>query len=181
MLVGTRIWRARAFYPGAVPEEMNVAESLHARLVAEGIVTEAAADRADVIVNLTRFYNRLGQDSESVQRPLGWSLAGFRIMNLLWATGSIEARQLGRLAGQSRATISSALATLERDGLITRHPSEADRRQVLVRLSDAGQERLPAGLRAQAERDRLWLSVLEPQEQAMLGALLRKLAEQRTP
>lgn len=157
-------------------------ELLHARLAGEGIVPDDAVARTDLVVNLTRFYNRLGQDSESLHRKLGWSWAGFRIMNLLWAVrGPMEARHLARLSGASRATIAALLGTLERSGLVTRDRSESDRRQVLVRLTDEGRERLLPGLRAQAERDREWFSVLTPAEQDQLNALLQKLADQRTP
>ncbi|GAA1518541.1 MarR family winged helix-turn-helix transcriptional regulator [Nocardioides humi] len=162
-------------------DERDLGEVLHDRLLAEGIVAPEAADRTDLIVNLTRFYNRLSQDAESVQRPLGWSWAGFRIMNLLWAAGPMESRQLGRLAGSSRATISSLLNTLERDGLVARDRSESDRRQVMVRLTDDGHERIRAGLHAQAERDRAWFGVLSPEEQQTMRHLLRKLADQRVP
>jgi DNA-binding MarR family transcriptional regulator len=164
-----------------MPDDPQVSDLLHRRLLQEGIVSAEAVDRTDLVVNLTRFYNRLGQDSESAQRRFGWSWAGFRIMNLLWAVGPMEARHIGRLAGQSRASISSLLNTLERDGLVARDRSETDRRQVLVRLTDDGAERLVAGLRTQADRDRAWFAVLSPKEQQMLGRLLRKLAEQRTP
>lgn len=168
-------------YPAPVPDDRNFREVLHARLLEEGIVPLEAVQRTDLVFNLTRFYNRLGQDSESLHRRLGWSWAGFRIMNLLWAAGPLESRQLGRLSGSSRATISSLLNTLERDGLVARDRSETDRRQVLVRLTEDGRGRLGEGLRSQADRDRAWFAVLSPEEQDQLGALLQKLAEQRTP
>lgn len=97
-----------------------------------------------------------------MHRRLGWSWAGFRFMNLLWAAGPLEARQLTRLSGASRAATSAVLNTLERDGLIRRDRSETDRRQVLVSLTDEGASRLLEGLRAQAERDRAWFAVLSP-------------------
>ncbi|GAA4752764.1 hypothetical protein GCM10023350_42580 [Nocardioides endophyticus] len=164
---------------GPAPDTLR--ELLHARLVDAEIVAPDGADRTDLVVNLTRLYNRLGQDSESVHRRLGWSWAGFRIMNLLWAIGPMEARQLSRLSGSSRATISSVLNTLERDGLVARDRSESDRRQVLVRLTEEGASRLLNGLRAQAERDRLWFAVLSPDEQHELSRLLQVVAEQREP
>ncbi|CAM5722569.1 MarR family transcriptional regulator [Streptomyces hirsutus] len=154
---------------------------LRTRLVEQDTVPPDAADRTDLVFNLTKFFNRLGQDAESVHRRLGWSWAGFRFMNLLWAAGPIEARQLTRLSGASRAATSAVLNTLERDGLIRRDRSETDRRQVLVSLTDEGTSRLLEGLRAQAERDRAWFAVLSPEEQRQLGHLLMRLADQPTP
>ncbi|CNE43110.1 MarR family transcriptional regulator [Mycobacterium tuberculosis] len=155
--------------------------ALHERLLREGLVEPNSVDRFDIVFNLTRFFNRLGQDSESLQRRLGWSWAGFRIMNLLWVTGPLESRHLGRLAGASRATISSVLSTLERDGLVERTRSDSDRRQVLVQLTDTGHTRLKEGLRLQARLDADWLSVLTTDEQVQLNALLQRLADQRAP
>lgn len=166
---------------GSPAKSRSLRGLLHARLHDEGIIPPDAVDRTDLVFNLTRFWNRLGQDSESTQRRLGWSWAGFRIMNLLWAAGPLEARQLGTLSGASRATISSLLGTLERDGLVVRDRSEEDRRQVLVRLTEDGRTRLRDGLVAQAERDRAWFAVLDAGEQAQLNSLLRKLAEQPSP
>ena len=144
------------------------------------MVPADAVDRTDLVFNLTRFWNRHSQDAESLHRRLGWSWAGFRIMNLLWAAGPLEARAVARLSAASRATISSLLSTLERDGLITRDRTESDRRQVLVRLTDEGDRRLQEGLRAQAERDRAWFAVLDESEQAQLSRLLKRLADQES-
>lgn len=165
----------------AVENAPRIRETLHASLVEAGIVPADAADRTDLVYNLTKFWNRHSQDAESVHRRLGWSWAGFRIMNLLWAAGPLEARALARMSAASRATISSVLSTLERDGMISRDRTEADKRQVLVRLTDDGKQRLVEGLRAQAERDRAWFAVLGPQEQEQLSGLLQRLADQGPP
>lgn len=152
---------------------------LHERLAADKVVPLDAVKRTDLIFNLTRFWNLLGQDSEAAQRRLGWSWAGFRLMNLLWAAGPMESRQLATLSGASRATISSLLGTLERDGLVNRDRSGLDRRQVVVSLTDDGQRRLLDGIRVQSECDRGWFAVLSDDEQDQLNALLTKLVERR--
>ncbi|MEZ5227398.1 MAG: MarR family transcriptional regulator [Acidimicrobiales bacterium] len=50
------------------------------------------------------------------------SIAGFRILFTVWTLGELQPRQLARLAGVSRAAISGALKTLERDGLVEAPP-----------------------------------------------------------
>ncbi|MFC9557847.1 MarR family winged helix-turn-helix transcriptional regulator [Rhodococcus sp. NPDC056960] len=162
-------------------QNSHVSKALQERLLAAGVISADAVARTELVFNLVRFYNRVGQDSERVQRRLGWTWAGFRIMNLLWVAGPLEARQLGRLSGSSRAAMSSVLRTLERDGLVVRDRSSTDRRQVIVRLTDEGRDQLGAGLRAQAECDRAWLGILSPDEQGVLGQILEKLATQRRP
>jgi DNA-binding MarR family transcriptional regulator len=155
--------------------------ALHERLTRERLLPEDVAARADLMFNLTKLFNRIGQDFESVHRQLGWSWAGFRIMSLLWATGPMEARELARVSGSSRATISAVLGTLERDGLVVRERIESDRRQVLVRLTEAGTQRLASGIEAQVGLDRKWFAVLTEEEERVFGELLRRLADQAFP
>jgi DNA-binding MarR family transcriptional regulator len=152
--------------------------ALHERLTRGGQLPEDAADRADLVFNLAKLFNRMSQDFESVHRPLGWTWAGFRIMNMLWVTGRMEARELARVSGSSRAAISAVLGTLERDGLVARERSESDRRQVLVRLTVEGTRRLESGIEAQVRRDRQWFAVLSEDEQRAFGQMLQRLADQ---
>src|SRR4051794_26564901 len=52
--------------------------------------------------------------------------------------------ELATSAGIASPTASRTLDGLERDGLITRSPSETDRRSVLVELTPAGREQVAA-------------------------------------
>jgi DNA-binding MarR family transcriptional regulator len=155
--------------------------ALHERLAGDPLLREDAAARADVLFNLVKLFNRMSQDFESVHRQLGWTWAGFRIMSLLWAVGPMEAREVARVSGSSRATISAVLGTLERDGLVVRERMESDRRQVLVRLTEQGARRLESGIDAQVGRDRAWFAVLSGEEQRVFGELLQRLADQVVP
>jgi DNA-binding MarR family transcriptional regulator len=160
------------------PPGARYRSALHERLTRGGLLPEGAADRVDLVFNLVKLFNRMSQDFESAHRPLGWTWAGFRIMNVLWVTGRMEARELARVSGSSRATISAVLGTLERDGLVARERSESDRRQVMVRLTEEGARRLESGIDAQVRRDRQWLAVLSPDEQRVFGRMLERLADQ---
>jgi hypothetical protein len=71
--------------------------------------------------------------------------------------------------------------TLERDGLIVRERIESDRRQVLVRLTAEGTERLKSGIDAQVSRDQKWFAVLSEEEQHVFGEMLQRLADQVFP
>lgn len=168
----------------AAPTEMvpvgHVAEYrrlLHDRLLAEGAARDEA-ERAQLVFSLVRLFTRLGQDYEAAHRKLGWSWSGFRLLNILWAAGPMESRELVRASGSSRANVASLLNTLERDGLIERTRSSGDRRQVLVRLTTHGESRLHAGIRVQAERDRRWFSMLTPQQESVAEEILTALADQ---
>jgi DNA-binding MarR family transcriptional regulator len=155
--------------------------ALHERLAGDRLLREGAAARADLLFNLVKLFNRMSQDFESVHRQLGWTWAGFRIMSLLWAVGPMEAREVARVSGSSRATISAVLGTLERDGLVVRERIESDRRQVLVQLTAEGTQRLKSGIDAQVSRDRKWFAVLSGEEQQVFGEMLQRLADQVFP
>lgn len=151
------------------------------RLRADGVLDAGAADHAELVFNLTRLHHRLSRDFESVHRRRGWTWAGFRIMNVLWAVGPAELRDIARLSGASRAAVSSALNTLERDSLVLRSRDSADRRLVRVQLTEHGHAALREAMREQGDREHEWFAELEPAEQQRLSALLAGLADRKTP
>jgi DNA-binding MarR family transcriptional regulator len=156
-------------------------ELLARRLQADGIVDRDAAEHAELVFNLTRLQHRLSRDFEAMHRRRGWTWAGFRIMNVLWAVGAAELRDVARLSGASRAAVSSALNTLERDGLVSRIRDSADRRLVRLQLTEHGRSALHEAMREQAGREREWLLALAPAEQHQLSMLLAALADQKVP
>jgi DNA-binding MarR family transcriptional regulator len=156
-------------------------ELLARRLQADGIVDRDAAEHAELVFNLTRLQHRLFRDFEALHRRRGWTWAGFRIMNVLWAVGAAELRDVARLSGASRAAVSSALNTLERDGLVSRIRDSADRRLVRLQLTEHGRSALHDAMREQAAREREWLVALAPAQQQQLSMLLAALADQKVP
>jgi DNA-binding MarR family transcriptional regulator len=92
---------------------------------------------------------------------------------------------VGELAAEERvstAAMSKRISRLERDGLVTRTPSDSDRRCVGLTLTDEGQRTL----RRVRSRRTAWLAsrlgTLSPDELAAVGAavepLLRLLADE---
>jgi DNA-binding MarR family transcriptional regulator len=135
----------------------------------------------EIMFNLMRLTTRLVRDFESVHRPLGGTWAGFRILNLLWAAGDLEPGEVARLTGSSRASISSALNTLEALGQVERRTKAGNRRSVQVMLTEEGRRALTAAMVEQADRERAWLDVLTPAERATLGRLMGRLHDQSDP
>jgi len=62
------------------------------------------------------------------------------LLRLRYNSRSIIARHLADRMKLTPAAISKVLATLEKRGLITRHPSQDNRRVALVRITDLGKE-----------------------------------------
>lgn len=147
-----------------------------ARAVEEGL--DPVTFRA--MFGIFRLSGRMFNDLEArVHRPAGWSLAGFRVMFLLWVLGPMESFEIARLVGLSRAAISSAVNTLERDGLVDRRRESVDGRVVTVHLTDDGAARLETAYRAQNVRERELFGDLTDDELVTLTDLMRRISANR--
>jgi DNA-binding MarR family transcriptional regulator len=139
-------------------------------------------DAIEMVTHVTRLVARLVQDFEqSVHRPLGSTWAGFRILNVLWIFDEVDQQEIERLSGSSKASVSSALMTLENRGLIDRRRDPRDRRRLLVHLTATGREELEKAIDLQTERERAWTRVLSDQEIQQLIVLLSKVVNQPRP
>ena len=167
---------------GSRMQSRNFSESLRHRHREQGITDPRILDSMEVVSVLTRLESRLTQDFEqAVHRPLGITWAGFRILNALWVSGAAGQQDLTRLSGTSRASVSSALATLERKELVTRRMSDDDRRQLVVELLPAGLEVLQRAVEIQARRLSAWTDALRTDQLSELLHLLNTLVNQETP
>jgi DNA-binding MarR family transcriptional regulator len=144
--------------------------------------TERQIRGVEAVTHLTRLVARLVQDFEgAVHRPLGMTWAGFRIMNTLWIFGDLEQREIARVSGTTRASVSSALNTLEERGLVERRRERDDRRVVRVSLTPAGLDLLHQAIEGQTARERAWMAVLDDEEVSQLVGLLGRLVNQERP
>ncbi len=127
-------------------------------------------------LNVVRISSLLVNDLESrVHRPSGWTWAGFRVMFVVFVTGTAEPREVARLAGVSRASVSGVLKTLERAGLIVRERSSADRRIVSVRLTARGRRATVEAFRRNHQVEKEGLSRLSQAELRTLIGVLHRL------
>jgi MarR family transcriptional regulator, 2-MHQ and catechol-resistance regulon repressor len=67
------------------------------------------------------------------------SFASFSTLFIVWIWGPIETRDLAKSQAVSKATITSTVSTLEKQGLVKRRTVKKDRRLVTVELSSKGQ------------------------------------------
>jgi DNA-binding MarR family transcriptional regulator len=160
----------------AAPETFD---ELARRRVGE-LTTGTDLDAMLVVFNVLRLSNRLVHDLESsVHRPRGLSWAGFRLLFALWVAGPLEPRALARLSAVSRASISSVLNTLQRDGLIERRRESSDRRVVTVVLTDRGRTVVADAFGEHNRREQAWLAGLSAAEQQDLAGLLHRVLDTR--
>lgn len=71
--------------------------------------------------------------------------------------------------------MTAALDRLERRGLIARLPNPADRRGILVQLTDEGREAIEAAVDLEVDVEWRLVEVLSDRERDQLTGLLRKL------
>lgn len=127
-------------------------------------------------IALTRLVAEHQNISEArIHRAKGWTYSGFRVLYMIWLLQPVEARDLARLAGVSRQTTSTVLATLEGAKLITRKRSKTDRRLVRVRLTAQGQDLIEAAIAEQNALESDWFGALTSRERDQLLELLDRV------
>jgi DNA-binding MarR family transcriptional regulator len=88
----------------------------------------------------------------------------------------IAASTLARGVHLSAATMTGILSRLERQGLVQRVRGTADRRNVMVSITDLGRRRLEQSPSLLQDRFRRQLSTLQPWERLMMLANLQRIA-----
>lgn len=125
---------------------------------------------------LFRLSTKVINDFETtVHRPLGLSIAGFRVLFTVWVFDELEPRDIARLSGVTRAAVSGVVSTLERDGLVEKSREQADKRLVTVRLTSEGERLLREAYQAQNEREQVLFGDLDESELRTLTDLMRRL------
>jgi DNA-binding MarR family transcriptional regulator len=79
---------------------------------------------------------------------------------------------LAEKAGVTRATMTGLIDGLEQNGLVERIYTKNDRRSVLIRLTDAGQDKLDAVMPDYYRRVRQCMQALDDEKRAQLQQIL---------
>jgi len=130
-----------------------------------------------VAFSIVRAAERVTLELETAHQPMGWTWPGFRVMWWLWLLGPLEPRQIAEVSSSSRASVSSALNTLERNGFVARRRGTADRRLVNVELTEKGSERMAEAFAAANARERALVGPLSAEERSTLTELLARLLD----
>lgn len=165
--------------PAVAPAELAAEDTFIDRAVerarAAGLEPDIPAMR--LVLAMHRATNLVIYDLESsVHRPSGWAWSSFQLLFALWMDGPVDSKTAARLAGMSRAAVSSLANTLERDGLVVRLPNKEDGRSVLLDLTRAGERRILKVFPEHNRREAKWAKCLDPEERAELTRLLDKVA-----
>lgn len=113
------------------------------------------------------------EDTVLKQYDLSWS--GFSTLFIVWVWGPAEVRDIARLQGVSRPTISSNINMLERRGWCARRDNSTDRRLVTVELTETGTQLIETLFPAFNQGESDISKTLTPDEQKQIAVLLRKV------
>lgn len=95
----------------------------------------------DAISNIYRAAAAVRRRAEGeVLAEYNLSFGGFTILWVLWVWGEMETAELADECGLAKGTLTGMLNTLEKRELVERHRMPADRRRMLVALTDDGAE-----------------------------------------
>ncbi len=113
----------------------------------------------------------------------GLSWPRFMLLMLLMANetfhgdGGLQPSELSEIEGIPRNSVSTLLASLEEEGLVSRQLHGTDRRKFVIRLTPQGRELLKSKLGTQFEQLTQYFAAFSDQERATLLDLLTRLNE----
>ena len=121
---------------------------------------------------ITRNYTRNLQNAIA---PYGILIGQYHFLRVLWEKDEITQRELAATVGMKESTTFTALAGMEKQGLLTRKRDSDDRRKMTVKLTDKGRGLKPKLIPiAKAVNDRP-ITGLTPEQVSDLKAMLEIL------
>lgn len=112
--------------------------------------------------------------SHILSRRVGIRVSRQRVLSLLLQRGEMSQRELRELLGIQAGSFSELAGRLEERGFLTREKDPADKRRILLRLSEAGRDR---AVRDSEARDEELFCALSAGEQEQLRVLLQKISD----
>jgi len=140
--------------------------------------------RLGPLENLIGFNLRLAQDAsfqtyaQHVGKP-HLKPGRFAAMMLIHQNPGLTQMDLSRAIARDKSSVTPLVQALQHEGLITRTPSETDRRRVTLRLTQAGEEVLKTLLARAEEHDRK-LDAIVGDRKAELLELLKDIVKNLT-
>ncbi len=100
-----------------------------------------------------------------------------RLMARLRDNGPMSQTQLAALLDIRPQSISELISKMESEGLVSRAQSEEDKRQTIVSLTEAGQEKIAVISEARRRHAEEFFSPLSDEEKTTLFEILQKLTD----
>ncbi|PSK98893.1 DNA-binding MarR family transcriptional regulator [Murinocardiopsis flavida] len=149
------------------------------------VLEQWRAERPDIDASPMGVVGRIQRASRMLERGLsdyfathGLQLWEFDILGTLLRSGppyELTAGALSRASMISSGAVTNRIDRLLGRGLIARAPDPANRRSILIRLTDSGRELANTALEGHVDNEVRLLASLGPDEQERLADLLRTL------
>ncbi|MFW0770887.1 MarR family winged helix-turn-helix transcriptional regulator [Arthrobacter koreensis] len=147
-----------------------------AQTIVPAAVGDVDMEASRLVMSLNRAMRVVIYDLEvQTLKPLGVTDSAFRLLFVLWTSGSLSPHRLARLSGMPRPTVSSLTSALRKAGLVERRGDPADGRAAMLELTKQGEDVISEAFLAHNRREAEWASVLTPIERSLLTMLLEKL------
>lgn len=151
------------------------------------LLAQWAVERPDLDVSAMGVVGRLARVQRIVEAELRTTFAAhdldassFDVLATLRrnaASGGLTPAALMRSAMVTSGAITQRLDRLEERGLVRRSPSDADRRSILVQLTDAGRTLVDGTLPDHVATEERLLAGLDAEQRELLASTLRTLLE----
>ncbi|MHA6326872.1 MarR family winged helix-turn-helix transcriptional regulator [Roseivivax sp. CAU 1753] len=122
------------------------------------------------ILQATEFYGR------TLARDAGLTAVQLRVLQIVAETGNCHPSEIATRMGVSQATISVLIKKLKAFGLLERHQSAEDRRQIDLTITPEGEARLRSAPNALQQSYVGQFEALPDWEQSMIVAVLERVA-----
>lgn len=134
-------------------------------------------DRTDTsLVALRRILRATEDYGRNLARDAGLTAVQLRVLQIVAEAGNCHPSEIANRMGVSQATISVLIKKLEKFGLLERHQSAEDRRQIDLTITREGQARLQSAPNALQQRYVQKFESLPDWEQSMIVAVLERVA-----
>lgn len=129
----------------------------------------------DAYLKLSRAVSAVDAHLQRSLTAAGLTVSQFGVLEALHHLGPLNQRELGRKILKSGGNVTVVVDNLERLGLVRRSRGQADRRQMLVSLTDDGRERIESVFPGHVRRVVNAFSVLDASETLRLAELCKRL------
>jgi DNA-binding MarR family transcriptional regulator len=134
-------------------------------------------DRTDQsLIAIRKILRSTELHGRELARAAGVTAAQIRVLQIVAEKSHATPKEISRRMGVSQPTMSSLLDRLESKSLVERHPSEVDRRQVDIVITEGGRDVIARAPDPLQQRYVKQFEALADWEQAMFVSVLERVA-----
>lgn len=134
-------------------------------------------DYEDLTRLIIEFYEKMSSWEYAVVRGKGVSLSQIHILELLGVHKALRMKELSEKVGVTTGTLTVVVDKLVKKGYVCREADENDRRSVIVKLTDKGNDLYEEHDRLHIELTREITATLQPEEIEVLRTSLARMTE----